>query len=53
MPNTIIYTAPQCPHSANLKTFMKEIVEYCEKKGIYLILDDIYREYLPLLEGEK
>ena len=32
MPNTIIYTAPECPHSANLKTFMKEIgIEYEEK----------------------
>ena len=32
MPNVIIYTAPECPHSVNLKTFLKDIgVEFDEK----------------------
>jgi len=32
MPKVIIYTAPECPHSKDLKTFLKEIgIEYEEK----------------------
>jgi len=32
MPQAIIYTAPECPHSANMKTFLKDIgVDFDEK----------------------
>ncbi|TFH05773.1 MAG: glutaredoxin family protein [Candidatus Thorarchaeota archaeon] len=32
MPKAIIYTAPECPHSKNLKTFLKEIgIDFEEK----------------------
>ena len=32
MPKAIIYTAPECPHSANLKLFLKDIgIDFEEK----------------------
>ena len=39
----IIVNSPNNPSGVIYDdTFIKEVVEYCEKKGIYLILDDIY-----------
>ena len=39
----IIVNSPNNPSGVIYdETFMKEIVEFCEKKDIYLILDDIY-----------
>lgn len=32
MPKAIIYTAPECPHSANLKVFLKDLgIDFDEK----------------------
>lgn len=32
MPNAVIYTAPECPHSRNLKIFLREIgIDFEEK----------------------
>ncbi|MGY5881121.1 MAG: glutaredoxin family protein [Candidatus Thorarchaeota archaeon] len=32
MPNAIIYTAPECPHSENMKKFLKDIgIDFEEK----------------------
>ena len=39
----IILNSPNNPSGAMYsKDFVQEMVEYCEKKGIYLIMDDIY-----------
>jgi aspartate aminotransferase len=41
----IILNTPNNPSGMIFpKEFIAEIVEYCEKKGIYLILDDIYHK---------
>ncbi|MGY5860222.1 MAG: glutaredoxin family protein [Candidatus Thorarchaeota archaeon] len=34
MPKAVIYTAPECPHSENLKNFLKEIEIDFEEKCI-------------------
>ncbi|TFG97744.1 glutaredoxin family protein [Candidatus Thorarchaeota archaeon] len=32
MPKTVIYTAPECPHSENMKTFLKDTgIDFEEK----------------------
>ena len=39
----IVLNSPNNPSGAMYsKDFVEEMVEYCEKKGIYLIMDDIY-----------
>jgi len=41
----IIINSPNNPSGAVYPaSFIKEIVEFCEKKGIYLIMDDIYHK---------
>ena len=41
----IIINSPNNPSGAVYPgNFIKEIVEFCEKKGIYLIMDDIYQK---------
>ncbi len=41
----IIINSPNNPSGAIYPaSFIKEIVEFCEKKGIYLIMDDIYQK---------
>lgn len=41
----IIVNSPNNPSGAVYKPdFIGELVEYCEKKGIYLIMDDIYHK---------
>jgi aspartate aminotransferase len=41
----IIVNSPNNPSGAVYpEGFVREIVEYCEKKGIYLIMDDIYHK---------
>jgi len=41
----IIINSPNNPSGAVYPaSFIKEIVEFCEKKGIYLIMDDIYQK---------
>jgi len=41
----IIINSPNNPSGAVYPAnFIKEIVEFCEKKGIYLIMDDIYQK---------
>jgi len=43
----IIINSPNNPTGAfYTKEFLHEIVEYCEKKGLYLIMDDIYHRLL-------
>jgi aspartate aminotransferase len=43
----IIINSPNNPTGAFYnKEFLQEIVEYCEKKGLYLIMDDIYHRLL-------
>lgn len=46
-PNTkaIVVNSPNNPSGVMYpESFIAEIVEYCEKKGIYLIMDDIYHK---------
>jgi len=39
----IILNRPNNPSGATLaKDFVQEMVEFCEKKSLYLIMDDIY-----------
>lgn len=41
----VIINSPNNPSGAVYPAdFIREIVEYCEKKGIYLIMDDIYHK---------
>jgi aspartate aminotransferase len=41
----IIVNSPNNPSGAVYpEDFVREIVEYCEKKGIYLVMDDIYHK---------
>ncbi len=48
----IIINSPNNPTGAYYPAeFIAEIVEYCEKKGIYLIMDDIYHRLL--FDGKK
>lgn len=48
----IIINSPNNPTGAAYsKEFIAEIVEYCEKKGLYLIMDDIYHRLL--FDGKK
>jgi aspartate aminotransferase len=43
----IIVNSPNNPSGAVYsESFIAEIVEFCEKKGIYLIMDDIYHKLL-------
>ena len=43
----IIINSPNNPSGAVYpESFIKEIVEFCEEKGIYLIMDDIYHRLL-------
>ena len=50
MPNTLIYTAPECPHSNTLKNFLREIGIDFEEKCI-LISPEICAE-LKELSGQ-
>lgn len=48
----IIINSPNNPSGAVYpENFIKEIVQFCEKKGIYLIMDDIYQ--LLVYGGKK
>ena len=48
----VIINSPNNPTGAMYsEQFIAEIVEYCEKKGLYLIMDDIYHRLL--FEGKK
>ena len=48
----IIVNSPNNPSGAVYpESFIKEIVQFCEKKGIYLIMDDIY--HLLVYGGKK
>jgi aspartate aminotransferase len=48
----IIINSPNNPSGAVYsEAFIKEIVEYCEAKGIYLIVDDIYHKLI--FDGRK
>lgn len=48
----IIINSPNNPTGAYYSAeFISEIVEFCEKKGIYLIMDDIYHRLL--FDGKK
>lgn len=48
----IIINSPNNPSGAYYSAeFISEIVEFCEKKGIYLIMDDIYHRLL--FDGRK
>ena len=41
----IVINSPNNPSGVMYsEEFIKEIVEYCEKKGIYLVMDDIYQK---------
>ena len=43
----IVINSPNNPSGAMYsEDFIKEIVEFCEKKGIYLIMDDIYHKLI-------
>lgn len=48
----IIINSPNNPSGEVYSAeFIKEIVEFCEKKGIYLIMDDIYHKLI--FEGKR
>jgi aspartate aminotransferase len=48
----IIVNSPNNPSGMVFpETFIQEIVEFCESKGIYLIMDDIYHRLV--FDGEK
>ena len=48
----IILNSPNNPSGAAYPaSLIQEVVEFCEKKGIYLIMDDIYHQLL--FEGRK
>lgn len=48
----IIINSPNNPSGVIYpESFIKEIVEYCEKKNIYLIMDDIYHRLI--FDGQK
>ena len=48
----IIVNSPNNPSGLVFhRDFVKEIVEFCEKKGIYLIMDDIYHKLV--FDGKK
>lgn len=48
----IIINSPNNPSGAMYpESFIAEIVEFCEKKGLYLIMDDIYHRLL--FDGKK
>lgn len=48
----VIINSPNNPSGAMYsKEFIKEIVEFCEKKGLYLIMDDIYHRLV--FDGRK
>jgi glutaredoxin len=50
MPKAVIYTAPECPHSENLKIFLKDVGIEFEEKCI-LTSPDIQSE-LKELSGQ-
>jgi glutaredoxin len=43
MPTAIVYTAPECPHSKNLKDFLNEIGVEFEEKSV-LSTPDVFKE---------
>lgn len=48
----VIINSPNNPTGAMYpESFIKEIVEFCEKKGLYLIMDDIYHRLI--FDGKK
>lgn len=48
----VIINSPNNPSGAYYSSdFIAQIVEYCEKKGLYLIMDDIYHRLL--FDGKK